>query len=116
MISEDIDQVLRDFYDWDRIDNPAQIGYPTKALAAALTARGATQRISDDEALHIDRALCSLQKDQPETFEVIRSVYQHRKSIRWLARRGRGSRARLNYLADQGRHYVGGFMRGADWD
>lgn len=116
MISEDIDQVLRDYYDWDRIDNPANIGYPTKALAAALIGRGASQNISDDEALAIDRALCSLKIDHPETYNVVREVYQRRKSIRWLARRGKGSRTRLSTLADHGRHYVGGFLRSATWD
>lgn len=116
MISDDIDQVLRDFYDWERIDNPANINYPSKTLGASLVGRGASQNISDDEALQIDRALCSLKTDYPESYDLVRSMYQHRKSIRWLARRGRGSRSKLSNLADHARHYVGGFLRAGDWD
>lgn len=113
MLSDDIDQVLRDYYDWDRIENPAAIGYPPKTLTARLVGRGASQRISDDEALHIDRALCSLREDHPDAFNVVRDVYQRRKSIRWLAQRGRGSRTRISELANHGRQYVGGFLAGS---
>lgn len=113
MLSENIDQVLRDYFQWAEIQSPDNIGYPhcipTERLRRSVLS---SEKLSDDEALWINGALSYLALDNPEAYAVVLNLYRDNKSIRWLADRGAGDRRTLMRLASEGREFVRGVLCG----
>ena len=71
MLTDDIDQVLRQHYHRPRSTEP-----------------------SDAEAGPVGRALAALEVGAPESFEVLTRIYKEQRSLRWLESRGYGDRRR----------------------
>jgi len=96
MLSDDMAENLSRYYAWASVQDPSDITYPhetpyRRLLGAGISAAG----LSDDEAMQIDRALCSLKDDDPEGMAIVRLVHRDRRSFRWLQARGYGDRKRL---------------------
>ena len=115
MISDDIDQILRDYYQWARTQSPDDIGYPHIDPVRRLRGSGiGAEGLSDDEARYIDAALCLLKGDMPTAHRVIERVYGEGKSLRWMEMNGEGYRRTLAELAAQGRQFVKGVLFGLE--
>lgn len=113
MLTQDTDELLRQYYAWSETNNPADIYYPHIDPVRRLRGGSVSAlSISDEEAQYIDRALCVLKTDNPDTHWVIEQVYRYRKTLRWLERRGRGDRRALARQAADGREFVRGFLAG----
>lgn len=114
MLSEDGDDVLREYFAWAEVNNPADVYYPHCDPVRRL--RGSSVRslmISDDEAAHVDRALCRLKCRAPEVHEVVLRYYQERRTLRWMEARGLGDRKALARQLAEGREYIVGFLTAA---
>ena len=112
MLSDDMDEVLSEYYRWSNVNNPADIGYPHADTLSRLRGPSRGASISDDEAMWIDYALTCLKKDDPEQYKVIKRVYRDRKSLRWLEKRGEGSRNTLGRNLANGLQFVSGVLHG----
>lgn len=111
MLTDDMDELLRQYYAWSNINNPADIYYPHRDPVRRL--RGSSipsLSISDDEARHIDRALCCLKAEIPAAHVIIVSMYRDRRTLRWLETQGFGDRKTLARIASDGRQFVMGFL------
>ena len=116
MISEDIDQAIRDYYAWARKENPADLLWPHVEIVRRLLGGGiGCAGLSDDEAQLVNFALSMLKKDNPESYKIIKRVYADGKSIRWMESRGEGSRLTNGRLAAEGREFVKGVLYGSDF-
>lgn len=114
MLSEDMDDVLRDYYRWSQINSPDDIGYPhidpvRRLLGGSVSSVG----LSDEEAGFVDKALGYLKQSQPEQHAVIEHVYKKRHSLRWMEKNGMGDRKALARMASDGRQFLRGALMGA---
>lgn len=111
MLSEDGDDVLREYFAWSEVNNPADVYYPHCDPVRRL--RGSSVRslmISDEEAAHVDRALCRLKGHAPEVHKIIMLYYQQHRSVRWMESRGMGDRRSLSRRLAEGRQFITGFV------
>ncbi len=116
MLSDDIDQVLRDYFAWAAAGDPSEIGYPHTDTVRRLLGSGVRALgMSDEEAIVVDFAMGQLKRHNEDAFNVLCRVYQDRKTLRWMARRGLGSRPTLQRLAGEGRQFIRGVVLGADF-
>jgi len=117
MISESVDQALKDFVAWDRVNNPADIGYPHSTATEKLRGGGiGCAGLSDDEAALIDYALCRLADVLPDHYRVLWKMYFRGQTARQLAnRRGWGNRDTINRMAGEARSFVRGIIFGAEF-
>jgi hypothetical protein len=114
MLTEDIDQLLHDYFAWAASQNPADLTFPhINPVRRLLGSSVRSLSISDDEAMWIDRALCRLKVDNAEAHRLIAKVYEDRRSLRWLEDRGEGDRKMLARRVAEGREYVRGYLSGA---
>lgn len=111
MLSDDMDQVLRDYFRWASQNAPEDIGYPNREPTMRILFGGGVNcaGLSDDEAMWIDRILCHMKKDEPESYRVLRLIYRDGRSLRWMETKGMGSRKVLANMAWSARE----FLRGA---
>lgn len=114
MLSEDMDDVLREYYRWAQSGAPDDIGYPhvepvRRLLGGSVRSLG----LSDEEAGWVDAALGFLKKEAPDEHAVIEQIYKNHRSLRWLESRGHGDRRALALLASRGRQFVYGALFGA---
>lgn len=110
MLTEDMDDLLRSYFLWSKSGDPSDIGYQHinvlgRLMGGSIGAAG----LSDEEALHVNRAMGYLKHEDPDAYRVLVKVYKERKSLRWLERRGHGDRKVLAIHASRGRQ----FLRGA---
>lgn len=114
MISDDIDQVMKNYYQWASLQSPGDIGYPhsipTERLRRSVV--GAEQ-ITDEEAMFINHALAALREAEPEQYRVVSRVYGDRKTLRWMSMRGEGDRNTLGRQLTAGLQFVRGVLYGA---
>jgi hypothetical protein len=113
MLIEDMDEVMHEYFRWAATNSPDRIGYPSVEIVARL--RGSvvsSVALSDDEALHIDRALNYLKQENPGAHRLIRRVYGEHKTIRWMEARGEGDRRAMARLLAEGREFVKGVLIG----
>jgi len=115
MISDDMYETLQRFYAWERGQNPADIGYPNitpvrRLLGGSVGSLGLT----DDEALHIDKAITELRLERPDEYAVVKRVHRDQKSLRWMESRGEGNRRKNAMLLSNAHQFVSGFLRGAN--
>ena len=111
MLTDDTDELIRQYYAWSSTQDPADIGYPHSDAVRRL--RGGSVRsllISDEEAEHVNRALCRLQEDAPDVYLIVRKHYRDRRTILWMEKRGMGGRKRLAKMLAEGRQFVRGYM------
>lgn len=114
MISDDIHQVLQDYYAWARINSPDDVGYPhIDPVRRLLGSSVRSVTITDDEADYINRALCFLKKDNDKAYKIIRKVYKEGKTLRQLEKSGYGDRRVNGNLVSEGRQFVRGVLFGA---
>jgi hypothetical protein len=114
MLTEDMDELLRQYFAWAAMQDPADLTYPhidpvRRLLGSSLP----SLHISDDEAQHIDRALCRLKADNADAHQLIIKVYRQHRTLRWLEARGEGERKTLARRIAEGREYVRGYLSGA---
>lgn len=116
MLSEDVGQVLSDYFAWATSANPADLLFPHVEIVRRMLGGGiGCEGLSDDEALLVNFALCRLREERPDVYAVIRRIYAERKTARWMADRGEGDRNTINRLAAEGREFVRGVIFGSSY-
>lgn len=114
MLTEDMDDLLRQYFAWAATQDPADLTYPhIDPVRRLLGSSVRSLSISDDEAQYIDRALCRLKEDNAEAHRLIVKVYRDHRTLRWLEARGEGERKTLARRVGEGREYLRGFLSGA---
>ena len=113
MLTEDMDELLRQYFAWAATQDPSDLTYPhVEPVRRLLGSSVRSLSISDDEARYIDRALCRLKQDNADAHRLIVKVYRDHRTIRWLEARGEGERKTLARRVAEGREYVRGFLSG----
>ena len=111
MISEDMDEALKQYFQWARERSPDDIGYPHMATFRRLLGGGIGQEgLSDDEAMCINAALCQVRSDDRRAYELLEHLYKFNRSLRWLELRGWGDRRSLASCAAQSRQFIRGVI------
>jgi hypothetical protein len=112
MLSDDIAENLRRFFQWARAADPSDIGYPHSTPERKLLGGGlGVEGLSDDEGLLIDSALAALKAEDAEAHRVIVKVHAENRSFRWMESRGQGNRKQLARSLSDGHSFVAGFIR-----
>lgn len=101
------------YYVWARAQSPDRISYPgsipTRRMLGGMIGE---ERLSDDEALAIDAALCDLKEDDAPLFKLVEQVHGDGRSLRWMEENGYGDRRRLGRLLGEAHRHVRSFVRG----
>ena len=114
MYSDDIEDVIKGYYHWAEVNAPEDIGYPHIDTVRRLRGSGiGSEGLTDEEAMHVNAALCYLKQDRPDVFKVLERIYRDRKTLRWMQHNGEGRRDTLSRLASDGREFVKGALFGA---
>lgn len=115
MLVSDIGDVLKEYYRWSKVKNPANIGYPpTDTVRKLLGSSVPSLGITDVEAETVDRALCVLKSFSPLQHWILEMHYEKRHSISWIAGRERMDRRTVSSLASAAEHFVHGVLVGAE--
>lgn len=113
MLTDDVDQVLHEYFRWARANCPSDVTFPHSDPMARLRGSSVPSvQMSDDEAAHVDKLICHLRDCEPELHKVLMWVYADRKTLRWLAARGRGSRVTLARQLGEARQFIRGGLLG----
>lgn len=114
MLSDDIGQVIRDYYTWAAINSPDDIGYPhIDQVRKLLGGSVGSVRLSDDEAVHVDRALGRLSQESPRAHRVLHRMHMDKKGLRWMEKNGEGDRRTNARLAAEAEQFIKGALFGA---
>ena len=113
MLSEAVDEALRQFGAWDRVGNPVdKMWYPSSDPTARLRGiKSSGMLISDDEAMWLNPCLCDLKVSYPFEFQVMYEFYGHNKSLNWQHHNGRGDRKALASALRFAKGYVEGYLK-----
>lgn len=111
MLSDDMHENLRMYYAWARINCPSDLYYPHEIPTRRLQGRQiGPAGLTDDEAMHINRALCALREANPEALKVVEDHIADDKSLRWLEERRGHDRKRLGRLLSEACSFVSGYL------
>lgn len=114
MISDDMDQMVRDYYIWAAQQDPADIGFPHQTpFRRLLGSSVGSISLSDEDAMELNRGLCMLWRDDPDCYEIIRLYYADRRSFRWMEKCGKGERRALARRLADGLQFVRGVLYAA---
>lgn len=102
MSIEDTRDRLAKYGDWSRADK--SIGYPS-ASATAIR-RSGDPKMSDDEAMLIDRCLCSLRREHQDEWTMIVMYYCHCLAMPVISKRLGVSQTKARKMIERGEYWV----------
>jgi len=107
VLSDDMWDILAQFYAWARAQDPSDVGYPhvdpvRKLLGGAVGG----VLLTDEEAVHIDNAISRLRLERPDEYAVLDLVHCKGLSLRKMERMGIGSRRQNAALLSNAHTYL----------